>query len=185
MPRNAIRALILLATVVAATLVPPAGRATGGRYAFVGGTPREQAEVKRALAASSFDWSVVPARITIRIGRLATSYATPGVIWLDADLLDAGALAWGVVQHEYAHQVDFFLLTAPARALLLRELGGRTWCADGDGRRDLLGCERFASAVAWSYWPSADNLMRPATPRALSAPRFRAVLSSVLAGGVD
>jgi hypothetical protein len=35
-----IRALILLATVVAATLVPPGGRAIGGSYAFAGGTPR-------------------------------------------------------------------------------------------------------------------------------------------------
>jgi hypothetical protein len=36
-----IRALILLATVVGATLVPPGGRAIGGSYAFAGGTPRQ------------------------------------------------------------------------------------------------------------------------------------------------
>jgi hypothetical protein len=175
-----IRALILLTTVVAATLVPPVGRAIGGRYAFAGGTPRQQAEVTRALDASSFDWSRVPAHVTIHIGHVATSYATAGDIWLDVDLLDAGTLAWGVVQHEYAHQVDFFLLTAAARTLLLQDLGAKTWCPDNAVRRDLLGCERFASALAWSYWPSADNVMRPAAPRAFSPARFRSVLNTVL-----
>jgi hypothetical protein len=178
-----IRALILLATVVAATLVPPTGRASGGRYAFVGGTPRQQAEVSRALEASSFDWSRVPAQVTIHIGHVTTSYATPGNIWLDADLLNAGTLAWGVVQHEYAHQVDFFLLTPAARTLLLQDLGAKTWCPAGAVRRDLLGCERFASALSWSYWPSADNVMRPAAPRAFSPARFRSVLNTVLARG--
>lgn len=37
--------LVLALLVVAAMLVPPDGRATGGRYAFAGGTPRQQAEV--------------------------------------------------------------------------------------------------------------------------------------------
>ena len=176
------RTLMLTATVVAAMLVPPAGRAIGGRYAFDGGTPRQQAEVSKALAASSFDWNLVPARVTIHIAHVGTSYATPGDIWLDADLLDAGQLAWGVVQHEYAHQVDFFLLTAPDRALLLRQLGVKTWCSDTALRRDQLGCERFASAVAWSYWPSAENVMRPAAPRTFSSLRFRGLLNSVLRG---
>jgi hypothetical protein len=179
----AARPLVLLATVVAATLLPPVGRATGGRYAFAGGTPREQLVVKRALDASSFDWSRVPARITVHIAHVATSYATPGEIWLDARLLDAGALAWGVVQHEFAHQVDFFLLSAPARALLSRQLGAKTWSADDAVGRDALGCERFASALAWSYWQSPENVMRPAGRR-FSPARFRGLLSSVLAGGV-
>jgi hypothetical protein len=60
--------LLLLCTVVAATLLPPVGRATGGRYAFTGGTPRQQAEVARALDASSSDWEVVAVRVTIRLG---------------------------------------------------------------------------------------------------------------------
>jgi hypothetical protein len=83
------RVLILLFIAVAATLVPPAGRATGGRYAFVGGTPRERPEVTRALGASSFDWNLVP-RIATHIAPVASSYATPGEIWLDPDLLAAG-----------------------------------------------------------------------------------------------
>jgi len=172
--------MLLLGTVVAAMLLPPAGRATGGRYAFAGGTPREQVEVTRALDASRFDWSVVPVSITIHITRLATSYATPGEIWLDTDLLAAGRMAWGVVQHEYAHQVDFFVLTPSSRALLEKQLGGTTWSSNAAVRRNQLGCELFASAVAWSYWPVRDNIMRFAAPRDLSALRFRGVVQRLL-----
>jgi hypothetical protein len=174
------RALTLLCIAVAATLVPPAGRATGGRYAFAGGTPREQAQVSDALAASSFDWSLVPGRITIHIAPVATSQATPGEIWLDPNLLDAGSFAWGVVQHEYAHQVDFSLLTEPARARLMRELGVQTWSSATPARPDTLGCERFATALAWAYWPSARNVMRLASSRRLSASRFRGVVNTLL-----
>jgi hypothetical protein len=163
-------------------LLPPAGRATGGRYVFAGGTPRERAAVTRALAASSFDWDVVPVRVAIHIQRGAVSRALPGEIWLDADLLDAGSFAWGVVQHEFAHQVDYFVLAAQGRALLLHELGATTWCSDTALRRELLGCERFASALAWSYWPSPDNCMRPAGGE-LSAQRFRVLLSTLLPRG--
>ena len=178
------RALVLLlGTVVAATLLPPVGRATGGRYAFAGGTPREQAEVARALAASRFDWSIVPAKIKIHIQRGALSRATPGEIWLDADLLDAGTFGWGVVQHEFAHQVDFLVLTAPARALLLRRLGANVWCTDGAQQHDQLGCERFASMLAWAYWPTSENCMRPANADASAARRFRRLVSTVLPGG--
>jgi hypothetical protein len=178
------RALVLLlGTVVAAMLLPPSGRATGGRYAFAGGTPREQAEVSRALAASSFDWSIVPERITIHIERGALSRATPGEIWLDADLLDAGTFAWGVVQHEFAHQVDFFLLTAQVRVGLMRELGATAWCTGGVQRRDQLGCERFASMLAWAYWPSADNCMRPSAASGETVRHFRALVSSAVSEG--
>jgi hypothetical protein len=177
------RALILLGTVAAATLVPPAGRAVGGRFAFAGGTPRQQSEVRRALGASSFDWGIVPPRITIHIAPVPTSFAVPGAIWLDTALLNAGPLAWGVVQHEYAHQVDFFLLDDGSRSVLQRELGATAWCPDVPVSRDSLGCERFASALAWAYWPSADNVMRAAVPRALSAARFRSVVNTVLSEG--
>jgi hypothetical protein len=177
------RAFILLGAIAAATLVPPAGRAVGGRYAFAGGTPRQQSEVRRALGASSFDWSLVPARITIHIAPIPTSFAVPGAIWLDSALLSAGAFAWGVVQHEYAHQVDFFLLDDGSRSLLQRQLGATAWCPDVPVGRDSLGCERFASAVAWAYWPSADNVMRTAVPRALSAPWFRSVVNRALSQG--
>jgi len=175
---RSLKVVALAGTVVAALLVPSVGRAVGGRYAFAGGTPREQAEVVRALDASSFDWDVVPARITIHIERAVPSQATKGEIWIDADLLDAGPFAWGVVQHEYAHQVDFFLLTPPARAALLHKVGGRAWCTDATARRDQLGCERFASMLSWAYWPSPQNCMRPSD--GTSPAEFRTLLSRLL-----
>jgi hypothetical protein len=172
----------LAGVVVAALLLPSVGGAVGGRYAFAGGTPRERIEVVRALDASSFDWQLVAARITIHIERGTPSRATPGEIWLDANLLEAGSFAWGVIQHEYAHQVDFFLLTAATRALLLAELGGSTWCKQGAGPSPDLGCERFASTLAWAYWPSADNCMRPTTRRGMSRTHFRHLLSGLIDG---
>jgi hypothetical protein len=154
---------MLLATVAGFLGVCAPAAADGGRYAFDGGTAAERAQVSAALDASEFDWSVVPARVTIHIAPDATSSAAPGEIWLDANLLDAGTFSWGVVQHEYAHQVDFFLLDDADRASLLRVLGGDTWC-DG-GSQPLphasYGCERFASTLAWAFWPSPQNCMRP------------------------
>jgi len=172
----------LVGAVVAAMLLPSVGGAVGGRYVFAGGTPRERMEVARALDASTFDWQLVPARITMHIERGTPSRATPGEIWLDADLLDAGSFAWGVIQHEYAHQVDFFLLNSAARTLLLAELGGSTWCDQGAGPSPNLGCERFASTLAWAYWPSADNCMRPARKGTMSPTRFRHLLSGLIDG---
>jgi hypothetical protein len=179
-PRKNLQLVALVGGLVAAMLLPSVGRATGGRYAFAGGTPRQRGEVVRALDASSFDWQLVPARITIHIGPGVSSRATPGEIWLDANLLDAGMFAWGVVQHEYAHQVDFFLLTARARELLLRRLGGSAWCTPTAVRRDQLGCERFASTLAWAYWPSPENCMRPARAVAASVTRFRRLVSGLI-----
>lgn len=174
--------LLALASSIAATLLmPPAGRAVGGRYAFAGGTPRQRAEVVRALEASSFPWELVSERITIHIAPGAPSRATPGEIWLDANLLDSGEFAWGVVQHEYAHQVDFFLLDEGARSVLLAELGGATWCSPAAAvPHSKLGCERFASMLAWAYWPSPENCMRPAT-RSMPA-RFRHLLARLIRG---
>jgi hypothetical protein len=101
---------IALLALVLALVAPGLARAAGGTYVFASGTPREQAQVHAALEASSFDWSLVPQTITIHIDRGHESDATQGSIWLDADLVDAGQFAWGTIQHEYAHQVDFFLL---------------------------------------------------------------------------
>jgi hypothetical protein len=166
--------------------LPDAARAGGGHYALVGGTKAERQTVVSALEASAFDWNRVPDVIRIDIVRGKDSQAIPGRIWLDADLLDAETFAWGVVQHEYAHQVDFLLLDEERRGVLLRELGGATWCADIPGLSHVeYGCERFASTLAWSYWPSPNNCMRPESSRAESAAmppqRFRALLESMLA----
>jgi hypothetical protein len=129
---------------------------------FDGGTANERTQVTRALAASSFDWSILP-QVTVHIGSYLGSASTRGNVWLEASLLDSGRFAWGVIQHEYAHQVDFFLLDDAARAQLLQLLGGTAWCVDdmpGLAHADY-ACERFASTLAWAYWQSPDNCMKP------------------------
>jgi hypothetical protein len=160
-------------------------QAVGGRYVFDGGTPRERREVGRALDVSGFDWSVVAAPVVIHIEPGVESRAIRGHVWLDADLLDAGTFAWGVVQHEYAHQVDFFLFDDADRELLLTKLGGKVWCSESaDLRHAELGCERFASTLAWAYWPSTKNCMRPDAPddesAALPPAQFRALIFELI-----
>src|ERR1043166_6458857 len=105
---------------------PTAAQAAAGGYTFAGGNPRQRAGVPAALGASSFDWSLVPAHVTIHITRGGNSYSTRGEIWLSATLLSGGRAAWGVVQHEYAHQVDFFLFDAKVRASQI----GRASCRE-------------------------------------------------------
>jgi hypothetical protein len=174
----------LVGTIVALAL-PTWAHAGGGNYLLVGGTKAERHVVVSALEASSFPWDLVPRRITINIVSGEGSHAIPGELWLDADLLDAGAFAWGVVQHEYAHQVDFLMLNNEQRGVLLRALGGAAWCSELAGLAHAdYGCERFASTLAWSYWPSPNNCMRPETSRdesaALPPGQFRALIESML-----
>jgi hypothetical protein len=106
-------------------------------------------------------------------------------------LLDSGAFSWGVVQHEYAHQVDFFLLDDAARAKLDSALGATTWCY-GDApvlQHSQYGCERFASTLAWSYWQSSLNSMSPSDvgpeSAAMKPAAFRALLAGILGSGVQ
>jgi hypothetical protein len=181
------RSAFVLVSLLAAVLVTAGGAAAGGgNYSLDGGTANEQKQVKDALNASSFDWSLVPNQITIHIAPGQSSQASPGQIWLDANLLDAGTYAWGVVQHEYAHQVDFFLLNAGERVALGQQLGAQDWCYGVVGLpHAAYGCERFASTLAWSYWPSQDNVMRPQASTdesaALPPAQFRALLANLLA----
>jgi hypothetical protein len=159
--------------------------AGGGSYAFSGGTAKEQATVRSALGASSFDWSLIPKTITVHIGAYGDSYSTYGEVFLDSTLLDSGRFSWGVVQHEFAHQVDFFLLDDAKRALLEQQLGGADWCYTTTGlSHSEHGCERFASELAWAYWPSADNSMRPSETNdeagAMPVAAFRSLLAELL-----
>jgi hypothetical protein len=159
--------------------------AGGGSYAFTGGTPKQQATVHSALEASSFSWGLIPHTIAIHIGTFGDSYSTYGHVYLDASLLDSGRFSWGVVQHEMGHQVDFFLLDDAKRAQLLELLGGKDWCYSVSGlKHSDHGCERFASELAWAYWQSPDNTMRPTAPSdeaaAIPVAQFHAMLTQLI-----
>jgi hypothetical protein len=192
-----LRRIILLAASCA-LLLPSAARAAGGNYVFDGGTPTQRAQVTAALNASSFDWSIVPTQVAVHIAQGVDSEATPGAIWLDAGLVDSGRFAWGTIQHEYAHQVDFFLLSAAARTQLQSALGGGAWWQSGSGgsgaganapdgtlQHASLTSERFASTLAWSYWQSPSNALKPHGRNdesgAMAPAKFRQLLAGLLA----
>jgi hypothetical protein len=172
----------LLLPFVCALALAPSALAQGGNYVVDGGTRAEQLQVKAALDASSFDFSVVPGTVAIQIERGLAPYSTPGRIVLDAGLLDTGRLSWGVVQHEYAHQVDFSVLDDAGRARLQAALGGSSWCA-GPVHANLT-CERFADLVSWAYWSSPDNVLKPAGADdeggQMAPAAFRALLAQLL-----
>jgi hypothetical protein len=178
------------ATVAAASLfafvadrAPAHAQPVRAGTSIVGGTVRERATVRAALRASLFDWNRLPGHVTIHIVAAGCCHATPGQIWLDRALLAHGRSSWGVIQHEYAHEVDFFLLDAQARARLNRVLGGKTWWPNGRWRHNQYGAERFASTLAWSFWPSPHNsLIRYARAEATAMPAaaFRRLLSHML-----
>jgi hypothetical protein len=127
----------------------------------------------------------VPERITIRIAQGLSCSASAGTIELDSGLLHAGRFAWGVVQHEYAHQVDFFLLDDGMRQRLAARLGGESWWQTSGGlAHEALTSERFASTLAWAFWPSPEDAMRPSSAAdeagALAPATFRALLAGLL-----
>jgi hypothetical protein len=179
------RAFITIAALAAALVVAGPAHAIGGDYVIKGGTPKQNTQVRAALDATSFDWNVVPARIVIHIVPKPTTYAYKGHIVLDAKLVDSGKYGWAFVQHEYAHQVDFFLFGTQTRERLGRLLGGKDWYqTNGRGHHHEFGAERFASTLAWAFWPSSDNALRPRSAHdesaAMAPEKFRALLASLL-----
>jgi hypothetical protein len=178
------RLLLQISLGLAALAIAPAALGSGGNYVFDGGSKAQQGQVVAALDASTFPWGIVPGPVVVHIQSGVASSAAPNQIWLDASLLNAGRFAWGVVQHEYAHQVDFALLTDATRAQLHALLGGSAWC--GAEGHSTLDCERFADLVAWSYWSSPDNVMKPLSVHdegGQAAPAvFRAALAAILPG---
>lgn len=178
------RLLFQFALAVVALGVAPTAFAAGGHYIFDGGSQAEQAQVTGALNASAFPWDAVPGDVVVHIRRGVASHAAPNQIWLDANLLDAGRFAWGVVQHEYAHEVDFAVLTDVTRTQLHALLHGAAWWG-GEGH-SALDCERFADLVAWAYWTSPDNVMKPQSAQdeggQVAPAAFRAALAALLPG---
>lgn len=179
------RRLILLLTVLVGLASPAAALARGGDYVFKGGTASQHRQVKAALDASLFDWNVIRERITIHVRPGLRTSATPGHIWLDADLVDAGRFAWASIQDEYAHQVHFSRFDAAIEQRLTAELGGRDWCyGTADLSHSDYGCERFTSTLVWSFWPSKDNAYRPTSKRdesaAMPPARFRTLVTGLL-----
>jgi hypothetical protein len=150
---------ILLPLILALAFAPGA-QAAGGHYLFDGGTRAQQTQVTAALNASSFNWNVVPGTVVIHIAGGTNPHAVAGQIWLDPVLLKSGRFAWGVVQHEYAHQVDFAVLTDTMRAELHTQLQGASWWGSISNHAQL-DCEQFADSLAWAYWQSPDNVMKP------------------------
>jgi hypothetical protein len=150
-----------------AVAIVPAAQARGGHYRFDGGTTYERQQVVQALNVSSFNWNVVPWTVTITIrngsvtsgGIEAGGISPPRHITLRADILDQGIRSWGLVQHEYAHQVDFARFNDPIRKRLTYLLVAKTWWWRPGIVHAQAGAERFASTLAWTYWPSPDNLL--------------------------
>jgi hypothetical protein len=175
----------LAATVAASLVLPASALAGGGDYVFENASPAERSTVRAALNASAFDWGIVPRQVTIHVGAYGTSHSTPGHVWLDRGLLAAGRFAWATVMDEYAHQVDFFVLDPVHRGLLQERLGGSAWCYELPGLGHAAnGCERFASMVAWAYWPTKENSYRPESKAdesaAMPAPEFRLLLAALV-----
>ena len=166
-------------TGLVALALTGSAQAAGGDYVFDGGSSTARAQVRAALNASSFDWDLVPLEVTIHIKRGAKPSAKPGDIWLDPSLLASGRFAWGIVQHEYAHQVAFLLFGKSDRAELKRALGGTAWCHEKPRvAHDANTCERFAHTLAWSYWTSRDNVERPEA--AMGAAKFRKLVDRLV-----
>jgi hypothetical protein len=176
---------VALAAALSALALAGNAQAAGGNYVFDGGTAAERNQVRAALNASAFPWSLVPAQVTVHVGAFGTSHALPGHVYLDRDLLGAGRFSWATVQDEYAHQVDFFLFSSATRAQLTSALGAKDWCYGTSGlAHDEYGCERFSSTLVWAYWPSKDNAYRPESTRdesaAMAPAKFRALMATLV-----
>src|SRR3954471_11027900 len=179
------RSFLTLLSVLTFLVFAQTALAKGGSYTVAGGTAKEQTTVRAALEASTFDWNLIPRTISVHIGRIGDSYSTYGNVYLDSSLLDSGRFSWGVVQHEMAPQVDFFLLDDAKRTQLGQLLGGKDWCYSVPGlAHSDYGCERFASELAWAYWQSPDNSMKPSGSKdeagGIPVVQFRALLTQLI-----
>jgi hypothetical protein len=102
-----------------------------------------------------------PPQITIQVSRCSCAGAREGLIVLDVIREDSlgEKYAWGIIQHEYAHQIDYFLFQRADRRAVRNTLGGKDWCYETAGvAHDDHGCERFADVFSWAFWPTQENV---------------------------
>ncbi len=175
--------LALLAAAGALLFFATDAHARGGNYVFEGGSEAARQQVRAALDASEFDFDRVGQTITITISECGCAGATPGSIVLDEAILVASPFgarySWGIVQHEYAHQVAYLLLDEGGVQQARAALGGEDWCYETPGvAHDDHACERFAATFAWTFWPSADNNQR--SEAVMSPKAFRSLMSRLL-----
>jgi hypothetical protein len=178
------RILIGLAAAAAVCAFASPALASDVSLSFDGGTQAEQGQVRAGLDASSFNWGMIPGPIVVHIRRGVDSHAVPDEVWFDANLLDAGRYSWGVVQHEFAHELDYTVLTDAMRAQLHTLLGGESWWSTDAEAHCQADSERFADLVSWAYWTTRDNVLRPAGAAdeggQVSPAQFRAALAALL-----
>jgi hypothetical protein len=149
----------------------------------LGGSDAARAEVIAALDASAFDWSVIGRPVTVQIFDCGCAGSRPDVVVLDETLLASSpygrAYSWGIVQHEFAHQVWWYALDDARRSELQTVLGGTDLCYEQPGLpHDAHACELFASTLGWAYWPVAGNPMQ--AERVMGARQFRRLPSRML-----
>jgi hypothetical protein len=154
-----------LVALLASLALAGTAQAAGGDYVIELRSPEAQATVRAALDASRFNFDRIPAQITIRISHCGCAGAREGIIVLDESVVLDTSLgarySWGLIQHEYAHQIDYFLFQDDDRAAVRRTLGGKDWCYEVGGlAHDEHGCERFADVFSWAFWPTQDNVLR-------------------------
>jgi hypothetical protein len=164
------------------------GRATAADVTleFSGGSDAARAEVVAALDASAFDWSVIGRPVSVQILDCGCAGSRPGVVVLDEEMLSSSpygrAYTWGIVQHEFAHQVWWYALDDGRRSELRQVLGGAELCYEQLGvPHDAHACELFASTLGWAYWPVPGNPMQG--EKVTRARSFRRLMSGLL--GID
>ena len=71
------------------------------------------------------------------------------------------------------------------QAQLTAQLGATQWCYENrllpPGAN---ACERFAATLAWAYWPTPENSLKPVGPRdwsaSMNARTFRILLARLI-----
>ena len=124
---------------------------------------RQQATVRAALEVSSFDWSVLPARSSSTSRRSAAPTPRPATSTSTARC-STPAASRGASSSTSSHtrSTSSSSTTRSARRSTQRSAAATGATASPGLAHSAYGCERFASELAWAYWPSADNSMSPA-----------------------